>query len=811
MKDVRYALRGLRRNSGFAMAAVVTLALGIGATTAIFTVVSSVLIRPLPYPESDRLIAVWHSTNLSGGLGGPGGGGLNFSPPMFVTYRDANQTFEQFGVWSGGAASVTGLGDPEQVRTLVVTQGILPALGVPPALGRWFSGDDDKQGTPETIILTYGYWQRRFGGNPTVIGQSIMVDSRPRQVIGVMPQKFRFLAANPEVILPQRFGGNLAATDSNYFYFGIARLKPNVTLAQANADVARMLPIWNANAAKFLQMAPALRPLKQDVVGDVGKLLWVLMGAVGLVLLIACANVANLLLVRAVGRRQELAIRAALGASWARIARELLIESLILGALGGALGLVLAGAGLRLLVDLRPPNLPRLGEISIDLWVLVFLVVVSLLSGLFFGLIPVLKYRAAPVADFMRGTRTSTHSRERHRSQNTLVVLQVAFALVLLVASGLMIRTFRALIAVQPGFSQPDQIQMLRISIPEAEVTEPERVIRIQNDILDRIAAIPGVSSASFATAMPMEEFRNANLVMAEGRTGTGEVRASKSIAPGLFKTQGTPVVAGRDFTWDDIYSRREVAIVSENMARALWQEPSAALGKHLRIGNIGAWREIIGVVGNVYDAGVQEKPPTMVYWRAGVQEGIAAGPRSAPRSATFAIRSSLTGTESLLAKIREAVWAVNPNLPLAQVRTLNTVYERSMAGTSFTLLMLGIAGSIALTLGLIGMYGVMSYVVSQRKREIGIRIALGALQSEIKRRFVGHGLMLAGAGIVLGLLGSMPLTRLMSSLLFGVRPLDPLTLVAVSALMLVAATLATYIPARRTSSVDPVEALKID
>ena len=808
MKEIRYALRGLRRNAGFTMAAVVTLALGVGATTAIFAVVNGVLIRPLPYPEPDRLIGVWHSAVFQGAAVNS----MNFSPTMFVTYRDVNQTFQEFGVWSSSAASVTGLGEPEQVRTLVVTQGILPALGVRPALGRWFSRDDDAQGTPETIILSYGYWQRRFGGNQGVIGQSITVDSRARQVIGVMPQKFQFLTANPEVILPQRFGGNLAPTNANYFYFGIARLKPGVTLAQASADVARMLPIWDANAAKFLQMAPALRPLKQDVVGDVGKLLWVLMGAVGLVLVIACANVANLLLVRAVGRRHELAIRAALGASWARIAHELLMESLMLGLLGGALGLVLAEAGLRLLVNLRPPNLPRLTEISIDPWVLGFLLVVSLLSGFFFGLIPVLKYRAPHIADFIRGGRTSTHSRERHRSQNTLVVIQVAFALVLLVATGLMIRSFRALVAVQPGFTQPDQIQMVRVSIPEAEVKEPERVIRVENEILDRIAAIPAVSSTSFATAMPMEaEFRTANLVMAEGTTGTGEVRASKSIAPGLFRTQGTPFIAGRDFTWDDIYLRREIAIVSENMARELWQEPSAALGKRIRIGNIGVWREIVGVVGNVYDAGVHEKPPTMVYWRAGVQEGVLGGLRSAPRSVTLAIRSSRSGTESLLSQIREAVWAVNPNLPLAQVRTLSAVYERSMAGTSFTLLMLSIAGSMALTLGLIGMYGVISYAVSQRKREIGIRIALGAQQVEIKRRFVQHGLMLASVGIVFGLLGSVPLTRFMSSLLFGIRPLDPLTLFTVAALMVGAAALASYIPARRTSSVDPAEALKIE
>jgi predicted permease len=817
-KDVHYAIRRAWRKPAFSLVAIITIALGIGATTAIFSVVNGVLIKPLPYPHPEALVGVWHS----GVFQGTKIDKMNLSVPMYVSYAQDNTTFQDFGIWTNGTGNVTGIGDPEQVRSLVVTHEILPALGVPPIIGRWFTAADDSAATPETVILSYAYWQRRFGGDKNITGQSITIDSRSREIIGVMPRTFEFLDLSPDVILPQRF--DPAHLPPNYIlnYQGIARLKPNVTVEQASADVTRLLRIWaernGPDAQSFLEsskVAPALRPMKQDVVGDVDKLLWVLMGAVGLVLLIACANVANLLLVRAAGRQQELGVCAALGAGWARIARQLLIESLILALSGGVLGVAVAYAGVQFLLYMHPTNLPRLTEISIDAQALEFSLAVSLFSGLLFGIIPVIKYAGPQIATALRGSsRTAGHSRDRHRSQNTLVVVQVAVALLLLVGAGLMIRSFEALRNVRPGFALPEQIQMVRIAIPSTQVQELDRVVRVQNEILEKIAAIPGVSSAAFATAMPMEPgFQMSNLIAIEDKPvqpgQPAPIRRAKNVSPGLFRMQGTPILAGRDFTWTDLYEKRPVAIVSEGMARGTWGETSTALGKRIRIGFAGEWSEIVGVVADVYDDGVHQKPPAMIYWRGGIQAGAPGAPNTVARSVTFAIRSDRAGTETLVKQIRNAVWSVNPNLPLAQIRTLDDVYRQSMARTSFTLVLLAIAGSMALVLGIIGIYGVVAYAVSERRREIGIRLALGSQIGMIQRHFIRQAFVLTCLGVMIGVGAAIPLTRLMSSLLFGIRPLDPATYIAATLFLISAALLASYIPARRASAVDPVEALR--
>ncbi len=486
----------------FTFITLATLAIGIGANTAIFSVIEGVLLKPLPYPHPEELIGVWHTAP---GVNIPL---LNASPSMYFTYREQSHTFQDVALWNSGNVTVTGLAEPEQVPFLHVTDGLLPILQVQMALGRSFSRAEDTPAGPETAILTYGYWQRRFGGDPAAIGKNIVVDGTARQIIGVLPQDFRFLNLKPSLVLPYRFNRS-EVNLGNFSFQAIARLKPGVTLEQANADAARMIPIWfrsfPAPEGFSLQMfekariAPRMQPLKQDLVGDIGNVLWVLMGTIGMVLLIACANVANLLLVRAEGRQQELSVRAALGAGWGQIARELLFESITLGLLGGVLGLGLAYAALRLLVSMGPANLPRLEEISIDPMVLLFTLAVSLAAGVMFGLIPVFKYATPHLSGGLRsGGRNSSQSRERHRARSVLVVVQVSLALVLLIGSGLMIRTFQALKHVQPGFTDPEQIQTLRISIPSAQVPEPTRVVRMQQDMIEKIAAIPGVQSVGF-------------------------------------------------------------------------------------------------------------------------------------------------------------------------------------------------------------------------------------------------------------------------------------------------------------------------
>jgi predicted permease len=818
--DLRVTLRMIRKSPGFALAAIMTLALGIGATTAVFSVVNAVLIRPLPYPDPDRIVGVWHSAQFQGITSN----NIRLSSTMYLTYREHAETFADFGLWRPTRASVTGVGEPEQVPALVVTYGTLPAVGVAPMLGRWFTASDDSAGTPETVILSYGYWQRRFAGNPSVLGTSVTIDSRPREVIGVMPQSFRFLNTEAAVILPQRFQGADLLPNDVHSYVGIARLKPGVSLAQANADVGRMLPIWirergtNSNVLTAARFGAALRPVKQDVIGDVGSVLWLLMGTIGAVLVIACANVANLLLVRAEGRRQEFTLRAALGAGWSHIARHMLVESLALALLGGILGVGLAYVGLQFLVATAPATLPRLGEISIDPLVLIFALAMSLLSALLFGLLPILKHAGAKGAQALHGaargdSRTLSHGRGQRRSQNTLVFVQVALAVVLLVSAGLMIRSFVALRSVEPGFVDPDRIQTVRISIPEGRAAEPARVARVQQDIMTEIAKIFGVTSASFTTALPMElDYENNTVVTAADKIyseGIPQLRRSKSVGPGFFQTMGIPLLVGRDFTWTDIEGRRRVAIVSNNLAREWWGEPSAAIGKQIRIGRVGPLNEIIGVAGDIYDSGADQPPPTVVYWRAGAQDAFGPIPTFVPRDMAFAIRSDQAGTEDLIRQVARAVWAVDSNLPLARVQTLGEIYAQSMSRTSFTLVMLAIAGVMALALGLVGIYGVISYAVTEQRRAIGIRLALGAARGSILGRFLVQGIRVTGIACVAGIVLSLAVRGAMSRLLFGVSPYDPITLVGVAGVVLSVATLAALIPATRAAFMQPMRTLR--
>jgi putative ABC transport system permease protein len=816
--QLKHVVRRLMRAPMFTAVTLVTIAIGVGANSAIFSVTNGVILKPLPYPEPERLVSVRQSAP------GLGLADVDASPSDYFTFLEENRTFRRFGIWTSDSVSVTGTAPPERVQGVDVTSGVLEALGVQPILGRWFTLNDEIHGNPETVILTYGYWRRKFAGDTAVIGRRIVADGEAREIIGVMPQTFQFLNEKPELIFAFQFE-RAKVFLGNFSFSSIARLKPGITLAQANADVARMIPMVSAKFAPppgfsvkifdDARIAPNLRPLKQDVIGDLAKVLWVLMASIGVVLLIACANVANLLLVRAEGRQQELAIRTALGAGSPQIAREFLMESVLLGVLGGAAGLALAYGALRLLVRIAPASLPRLENITIDPVVLLFTLGLSLVAGVLFGLMPVFKFAAPHVMTALRaGGRTLSQSRETHRARNTLVVLQVALAAILLISAGLMIRTFQALRNVQPGFTGSRELQTLAVFIPESQVKEPEKVVRMQQEMLRRVSAIPGVSAAAFANSVPTDGNNSTDLLYTDDRPyAEGKLpplRRFKFIAPGFFQTMGTRLIAGRDITWTDIYDQRTVVLISENMARELWHNPAAALGKRVREGMKDPWREIVGVAADVRSDGADQKAPTTVYWPV-MMKNFWGNDMFIQRSAKFAIRSTRAGSESFINEIRQAVWSVNHDVPLARILTMEQVYRGSMARSSFTLVMLAIAGGMALLLGVIGIYGVISYSVSQRTREIGIRIALGAQGAGLKAMVVRHGVLLAAVGVALGLITAAALTRVLSSLLFEVSPVDSATYCAVSAGLLAAAAAASYIPARRASLVNPIEALRAE
>ena len=816
---LKQVVRSLARMPGFTAVSVLTLAIGIGANTAVFGVIQSVLLKPLPYPHSDELVALDHAAP------GVNIASAGAAPFLYFTYREEGRVFQDVGLWNTGTVSVTGLAEPEEVRTLFATDAILPMLGAQPMLGRVLTKADDTPGTPETVMLTAGYWRSRFGGDPAAVGRTLMVNSQPREIVGVLPDSFRFLDRNVSLVLPYRFDRKTVFL-GQFSYRAIARLKPGATVAQASADAARLIPLsltrfppFPGGSVKMFEEAritPNVRSLKDDLVGDVRTVLWVLMGTISMVLLIACANVANLLLVRAESRQQELAIRAALGAGTGRIARELLLESVVLGILGGVIGLGLAFGALRFLVWLAPGNLPRLPDIALDLPAVLFALVVSVIAGLLFGAIPVFKYAGARVGTMLRGGgRTTSASKERHRARNTLVVAQVSLALVLLIGSGLMIRTFYVLSRVHPGFQRPDEVQTFRLSIPDSQIKDEIAVVRMHQAIMDKVGAVPGVSSVALASTVTMTGDGWRDPLFAQDRTYTeGQLpplRLFKFVSPGYVGTMGAALVAGREFTWDDTYQLRPVAMVSESLARELWGQPAAAIGKRIRAYPQGAWREVIGVVTDMREDGLNRKATTTAYWPV-MMLHFSPTPDNrnfVTRGLTYVVRSRRTGTDGFAGELGRAVWSINPNLPLAGARTLQEIYDASLARTSFTLVMLVIAGGMALLLGVAGIYGVISYSVSQRTREIGIRIALGAQAPAVRRMFVTHALTLAGIGIAIGMAAAFAMTRLMSTLLFEVSPVDPLTYAMVSLTLIAATTLASYVPAARATAVDPVHALR--
>ncbi len=820
-EQFKLVLRRLARAPLFTAIIVLTLAIVVGANTVVFSVINGVLLKPLDYPHSEQLIGVWYKAP---GVGLPEIINASF---LYFIAREQNTTFQDVGAYRSDAANVTGIGQPEHLPSVDLTDGTLPLLGVKPALGRLFTRLDDSAGAPKTVIVSYGYWQRRLGGNRSAIGRTLTVDGSAREIVGVLPRDFQFLdESDTSLFVPMQMDRSQVRL-GNFNYEALARLKPGVTLEQASADVARLVPIslrsfpppdgFSARVFETAQIQPNLKSLKKVVIGDIGNVLWVLMGSLAIVLLIACANVANLLLVRAEGRRQELAIRAALGASRSSLASELLLESLILGVTGTLIGLGAAFAALRILVASAPTGLPRLHEIGIGLPALLFAVGLALFVGLLIGLIPALKYSGVRAGTGLReGGRSLSQSRERHRTRKTLVVIQVSLALVMLICSGLMIRTFRALIHVSPGFADPASLETFSVSIPDTQIpdAQKERVLRMQQAIADKLAAIPGVQSVSLSTSIPMNGDMNFNPVASADRSyKEGELpplRAFKYIAPGFFAAMGTPLVAGRDMTWAEEYEKRPVAIVSENFAREYWGSPAAAIGKRIREVPTEDWREVIGVARDVYYDGASQPAPTIAYWPL-FQDRFNGDKEMMRRYVNFVLRTPRAGSAALLIEMQKAVWSVNPDLPLADAKTLNGLYRRSMARTSFTLVILCVAGSMSLLLGVLGIYGVIAYAVSQRTREISIRLALGASHEAVTSMFVRQGLALAAIGVGIGLVVAFSTMQLMSSLLFQVSPVDPWTYVLTTTCIIAIACLASYVPSRRAMGVDVVEGLRAE
>jgi predicted permease len=811
MLELRQALRRLRRAPGFTATTVLTLAIGIGATIAIFTVVNGILLKPLPFPKSDRLVSLSHRVPQSGNS-------VPASTAIYFTYRDNNRTFESIALYSPQSASVTEPGDPEQLRSMDVTFEFLGVLGVAPALGRAFVAADDRPDSVPTVMLSHAYWQRRFGGAANAVGQDLVVDGVAHVIIGVLPRDFRFLSRPADILLPMRPDPAVSFVGP----FGeraLARLRDDVTFEEANADIERMIPILKATFppvrgfdAQAFRLEPDVRPLKETFVGDLDDVLLVLMGTIAMLLAIACANVANLHLVRTEGRAHELAIQSALGASRGRIALALLRESLLLGLIGGVLGVGLAALALPVLLATAGDELPAVLAVTIDPTVIAFAVAVSVASGVIFGTVPALRYAGPRVSGMLRaGGRAHTTSRERHRVHHGLIAAQVAFALILLVASGLMIRTFHSLRDVDPGFFAPAQLQTVSVSLPRAAVPEYSRAVRMLEQMQDAIGSLAGVESVGFASRLPLTEGPQTGFFVENSELPEGAARPTSDfrfVSPRFFETLGTPLVAGRTFEWPDHHEARGVVIVSESFARREWGTPQNALGKRLRFSpaETEPWREVVGVVGDVHNESLVSAATDAVYLT--LNGDLAA---FLARTATFVIRSERVGTAGFLEDIRRAVWSVDPSVPVWDVETLGDLYDRATARTGLTLVLLAIAGCMALALGLVGIYGVIGYMLAQRTREIGIRVALGAQTGALERMMLGRILVPVLAGVALGLGGAAALSRVIESLLFGVTALDPGTY-GLAALVLVAtALLAAYLPTRRVAQVDPLVALRAE
>jgi predicted permease len=805
-QDARYGLRTLARAPGFTVAAVLALALGIGATTAIFSVVDAVLLRPLAYARPHRLAVV-----LTRGTG-------PVAPGNFLDWRRDATSFERMGAAEAWGTNLGGNDRPEHVDGVRLTSDIFPLLGVPPQLGRTFASDEDQPGHAHVVVLGHRLWQRRFGGDAGVVGRSITLDGQPHVVIGVMPRGFEFppfWATGAELWAPLPLAERAGSRNGQSLRV-FARLSPGATLEKARAEMATITsrlekeyPGTNRNVV--------VRTLDDIVVGDVRSALLILLGAVAFVLLIACANVAHMLLARAAARHKEIALRIALGASRARVVRQLLTESVVLAAIGGVAGVALAAAALRMLIAISPGNLPRLETAGLDPRVLAVTVVVSLATGIAFGLVPALQASRFDLSGALRdGERGSTVGAGRHRLRRFLMASELALALVLLVGAGLMVRTFVALRRFDPGFD-PRRVVSAVMSLTGSRSEEPARRLAFYREVLDRVRALPGVTSASAINHLPLAGDVWGFPFQVEGRPpakpGESPSAAFRVVLPGYFQTMGLPLVRGRDFTEDDRLGAPGTIIVNEWLAERFW--PGAdPIGKRLTLDDLDKnpeWLTVVGVARNAARGKWAAAPDEEMYLPL-LQSHLYLERKGGPFSfLTLVVRTSTDEPAALAPSLRTAVWSVDGNVAVSEVQTMEEVVARATASPRFYLLLLGSFAAAALALAALGIYGVMSYSVARRQNEIGIRMALGARSGDVLRLVMREAVGVVAIGGGIGLAVAWLLTRLMGGLLYGVGAADPATFTGVAALLGAVALVATYIPARRAVRVDPLSALRAE
>lgn len=802
IQDIRYAIRMMFKNPGFTLVALFTLALGIGANTAIFSLVNGLLLRPLPFGNPERIVMVWQDYRERNGRDKEW-----TSPDTFFDWRDQNHSFESISVLDGWLPTIND-GEPEQIPGAAVTYNMFSVLGVSPAIGRTFVAEEDKPNARRVVILSDGLWKRRFGGERNVIGKDILINGEKYSVIGVMPPKFEFpMEPTAQMWTPMQVDSTNSCGRDCITLRSIARLKQGVSLAQAQSDMNLVAQrMQRQYPEQYRNVGITLVPLHQELTEEIRAPLLVLLAAVGLVLLITCANVANLLLVRASSRKSEIAIRSALGAGKSRLTRQLITENMLLALIGGALGIFLGVIGIDILIKLLPEDLPIIGirNVAIDFRVLIFTLAISVSTGLIFGLIPLLQLKDPKIGESLKEGGRNRVGAGSSRVRNFFVVSEVAFALMLLIGAALLMKSFLRLMNVNPGF-QAENVLTMQLNLPDSRYAEQQQIKDFYAQLLEKVKSLPGVLKAGTTNALPLGGSYTDTTFLIQGQSS--EQRKDQSvwfqlISKEYLQTMGIRLLKGRYFSDQDDFDAPRVVIVTETFARRYFPDGNV-LGKRLNFNNPQnpVWREIIGVSSDVKQFGLNRETPIAIY----LHEKQSASP-----FVTLAVRTSVNPL-NLASEIRSQVWSIDKNLAVSNVQTMEQVVVKTVNTPRITLSLIAAFAAAALLLAALGLYGVVSYSAAQRTNEIGIRMALGAGENHVLRMVVGQGMALAGIGVAIGLIGAFALTRLMSKLLFGVSATDPLIFFTIAGLLALIALIASYIPALRASKIDPVIALRYE